>query len=551
MLRTYCSNLIKCKDGIITFITPLILSPLLLYSYDSMESRCAFVVLLMIIYWIFQPIPLAVTALLPVALFPLLGLADTEKACGPYLKSTNMLFMSSLIIAIAVESSNFHKRIAYKFLIKIGSDLRSLFAGFMLITMFLGIWIINTAATAMILPVADVVVGEIFDPILSSFSNQNQSMEQSIELMENHQKYNNDIENKNFHKKHNPIRKELEYVKRLLYICIAFSATIGGTTTLTSNGPNLVFQFVMDEFFTGVNDVDYTRWLLFCLPATILSVLSLWLFISIYYLRSKSVKQLRKLSKSTLIAKYEQLGSITFYELAVCSMFLMLIILWMFRDPRFLPGWARLLNHKIIPKDTTPAIFVVVLLFCIPSNPFGPYPSKSLLDWNYVQSKLAWGVILLRGGGFAVAETASSSGLATLIGKQLLKINQLPLWAVVISISFLASLTTELASNSAIASLFLPISGQLAMFLNQNPLLFIIPVTLSCSFAFVLPVGTPANALVATHAKLSPFDMLVPGLVAKILCTIIMFLNLYIVGVPTFDLNLQPDWINSTKLDRI
>lgn len=142
---------------------------------------------MMMVYWIFQPIPLAVTALLPVALFPLFGLTSTEKACEPYLKSTNMLFMASLIIAIAMESSGVHKRIAFRILICIGQDLRILFAGFMFITMFLGIWIINTAATAMILPIVDVVVNELFNQpdrkASISISNQNEINKNDLELI--------------------------------------------------------------------------------------------------------------------------------------------------------------------------------------------------------------------------------------------------------------------------------------------------------------------------------------------------------------------------------
>ncbi|XP_075591907.1 Na(+)/citrate cotransporter isoform X2 [Dermatophagoides farinae] len=532
--------LVRCKDGLILLLTPLLLSPLLWLNYHSTESRCAFVVLLMIIYWIFQPIPLAVTALIPVALFPLFGLATTEKACEPYLKSTNMLFMASLIIAIAMEKSGFHKRIAFRVLIFIGNDLRSIFAGFMFVTMFLGIWIINTAATAMILPIADVVVNEIFN----NYRDKNPELEMingnpTIEIQRS------DVIRK-YSKKISP---ELDYIRRLLYICIAFSATIGGTSTLTSNGPNLVFQFVLDQFYGNVPDVDYTKWLLFCLPATILSVFLCWCYITMIYLKINA--QVKNTSTTALMQKYNELGSITFHEIAVCITFVVLIILWMFRDPQFLTGWARMLGHDIIPKDTTPAILMVILLFCIPSNPFGPFPSESLLDWKFAQSKLAWGVILLRGGGFAMADAAMSSGLTRLIGEQLVKINELPFWSIVVIISLTASFTTELASNSAIASVFLPISGQIALFLNKNPLFFIIPVTLSCSYAFVLPVGTPANALVASHAKLKPFDTVLPGFVTKMICITIMFCNLFILGVPMFSLDSLPMWANTTSLETI
>lgn len=149
----------------------------------TQESRCCFVLLLMTIYWMLQPIPLAVTALIPIVLFPLLGLATTEKACEPYLQSTNMLFMASLIVAIAMESSGFHKRIALRALIFLGDNIRTLFAGFMFTTMFLGIWIINTAATAMILPIADIVTQELFDTTEVADCAEQQYSQEQVELL--------------------------------------------------------------------------------------------------------------------------------------------------------------------------------------------------------------------------------------------------------------------------------------------------------------------------------------------------------------------------------
>lgn len=500
----------------------------------------------MTIYWMLQPIPLAVTALIPIVLFPLLGLATTEKACEPYLQSTNMLFMASLIVAIAMESSGFHKRIALRALIFLGDNIRTLFAGFMFTTMFLGIWIINTAATAMILPIADIVTQELFDTTEVADCAEQQYSQEQVELLTPKLIFRNNGNPRQGN------QEKLNYIRRLLYICIAFSATIGGTTTLTSNGPNLVFQFVLDDLYNGSPNVDYANWLLFCLPATILSVTICWFLVCVIYLRDGIVRHIRKSPKNILLKKYVELGSLTFHELSVCMLFLFLIGLWMFRDPQYLPGWVHLLNTNIKPKDTTPAILIVILMFCIPKNPLGPFPSESILSWPVVQSKLAWGVILLRGGGFSMANTATSSGLTQLVGTYLSHLNQYSVPVIVSSICLIASFTTELASNSAIATIFLPISGQIAYNLNLNPLHFLIPVALSCSYAFILPVGTPANALVSSHANLNPSDMAFPGLFTKLVCLGIMLINLYLIGFPMFELDKLPEWAkhppNSTSL---
>ncbi|CAG2162894.1 unnamed protein product [Oppiella nova] len=408
-------------------------------------------------------------------LFPLLGLATTEEACGPYLQATNMLFMASLMVAISMECSGLHKRIALKVLMIVGNDIRRLFAGFMFTTMFLGIWIINTAATAMILPIADVISKEILTEeeykddlqLNESQSDDRNHHDLSIQLFLS-------VDKEVYVLKHNS--KQLRSAKndklrRLLYISIAYSATIGGTTTLTSNGPNLVLRFVLDE--------------------------------------ESEVSQITKAPKHIIKEKYRELGSITFHESAVCFLFVLLIVLWMLRDPQFLKGWATIITNNIKPKDATAAIFIVVLMFCIPAKPMDSFPGPTLLDWQTVEKKLAWGVIILRGGGFSMADTASKSGLTKLIGTQLTHLDVLSLVGIVIIMSLLATIFTELASNSAIATIFLPIAGQLATSLEINPLVLMIPITLSCSYAFVLPVGTPANALVFNHAKLRATDMTV------------------------------------------
>lgn len=198
-----------------------------------------------------------------------------------------MLFMASLIIAIAMESSGFHKRIALRTLILMGNNLRVLFGGFMFTTMFLGIWIINTAATAMILPIADVVVEYLFE------DGGKVAAKEEVELqmlkvdkdVDGHRTDDDGDFKEHSNKDDRRHRKQMDYIKRLLYICVAYSATIGGTTTLTSNGPNLVLRFVLDEFYSGLPPVDYATWLLYCLPSTLISISLCWMCICLFYLK--------------------------------------------------------------------------------------------------------------------------------------------------------------------------------------------------------------------------------------------------------------------------
>ncbi|RWS30762.1 solute carrier family 13 member 5-like protein, partial [Leptotrombidium deliense] len=254
--------------------------------------------------------------------------------------------------------------------------------------------------------------------------------------------------------------------------------------------------------------------------------------------------------RELITEKYRQLGPPTdnlfsnnahsFHEMSVLILFSSLVLLWMFRDPHFFKGWMHFFD-EIKPKDATAAIFIVILLFVIPSQPRGLQPRVGLLDWNCVQRKLPWGIVLLRGGGFSMALAVTTSGLSELIGTQLSHLSFISLFGIIIVFSVLTAVCTEFASNSATATVLLPIAAQLASHLQVNLLLLLIPITLCSSFAFVLPVGTPANALVFEHAKLKATDMIIPGLITKLICVVVMLLNLYTFGSYLFDLHSSPN----------
>ncbi|RWS12624.1 solute carrier family 13-like protein 2 [Dinothrombium tinctorium] len=490
----------------IVLLAPLLLSPLLIFNYSSKPSRCGFVVLLMAIYWTLEPLPTAITALLPVVLLPILEVMSTEAACTPYLKEANMLFLACLIFAIAVERSNLHKRIALRILSAGGSNFKWLLFGFMTTTTFLGMWIINTAAAAMMLPIVDAVAAEIFP----SLENVGESAVQLSPLITANDKasastsshqHENEKQILQLSQKSKFFQLKL---KKLLYASVAFSATIGGTSTLTSNGPNLVFKFIVEELFVDKVNVDYATWLLFCGPGALITIALCWLVFKFIFIKNDwRLKQIGT-PRQVIIQKYEELGPLT------------------------------------QPKDATAAMLIVVLLFIIPSQPFGNEASASLLDWHSVQTKLPWGIVLLRGGGFSMAEAVTSSGLSEIMGSQLSRLNFLGIFGIIVIFSIMTTIFTEFASNSATATILLPVAGQLALNLNVNPLLFLIPITLSSSFAFVLPVGTPANALVFDHANLRANDMFLAGVLTKCICLIVMLINLYTFGFWLFNLGEIP-----------
>lgn len=546
----------------VLLLVPLLFLPLIIY-IDAKEARCAYVVCLMSSFWMTNAVPLPVTALLPVVLFPLLGVLPTDEACYPYLQETNMLFIGSLIMAMAIEHCNVHKRIALRVMLCVGTNPRWIMLGFMLTTMFMSTWICNTATTAMMMPIVDAVLAEVIDTESDGLM-----LAEAGECDGDKEAYkplNGSDDGSSCQKaklaaqlvvppqKTKPATPDPSTVKRLqqanrtlsksLYLSVAFAANIGGTATLTSAGPNLILKFVVEEFYGGLPPIDYASWLLYSTPGVIISVFVVWAAFQVLYQKLGSVGLDRKghAAKKVINKKYDELGPITFHEFAVLVMLASLVLLWMFRDPHFARGWSTFFGD-LKPKDATAALFVVFFLFVIPADPRKLGTSPTLLTWDVVQKRLPWGVVLLRGGGFAMAEATNVSGLSRWMGHQLASFSFMSPQCIIFVVSVIVAFITEVVSNSATATIFLPIMAQLATDLHLNPLMIIVPVALSCSYAFMLPVGTPANAIVASHANILPAEMILPGLVVKCICICIMLVSINTLGVFVFDLNSFPTW---------
>ncbi|XP_018494261.1 solute carrier family 13 member 5 [Galendromus occidentalis] len=540
----------------VTCLGPVLLSPL--YFINTTESRCGFVVSLMALYWMTETLPLAITALLPVVLFPSLGIISSDETCQQYLVETNMVFVASLVMAITIEHCNLHRRIALRVMLCVGTDPKWIMLGFMLTTMFLSVWICNTSTTAMMMPIVDAVLAEILstrcspDDLELASSNEKSS---EIALLEKGRQCNGNSDKslKNlavFSDHHERQRKERHLAKGL-YLSVAFAANIGGTATLTSAGPNLILKFIMDEYYDGRPPIDYASWIVFAAPGVVCTVLLVWGAFQLLYFMNRPLDSGMNghAAKKTINKKYEELGPITFHETAVLSLFISMVLLWMFRDPHFMTGWANIFHYgSIKPKDSTCAMFIIVLLFVLPSKLSKAGDCPPLITWQTIQQRLPWGVVLLRGGGFAMAEATKKSGLSAWMGHQLAVFNFLkPSW-MAFAVSSIVAFLTEFVTNSATATIFLPIVASLATDLHINPLYLVIPVTLACSYAFMLPVGTPANAIVATHAQLKTLDMLLPGAIAKLISICTMLVSLNTLGRLIYSLDTFPDWASESIL---
>ncbi|XP_028938092.1 solute carrier family 13 member 5 [Ornithorhynchus anatinus] len=560
----------KFKSFFILFFTPLILLPLLI-SVGTQEAKCAFVILVVAVYWCTEVIPLAVTSLLPALLFPLLKVLDSKKVCIQYLKDTTMLFLGGLIVAVAVERWNLHRRIALRSLLLVGTKPALLMMGFMGVTAFLSMWISNTATTAMMIPIVQAVLSQLQDVEMG--------MEEGLSEIEMETKEEGgeqetpEVPEAVREPDYSAI-SEKKSICKALTICIAYAASIGGTATLTGTGPNVVLSGQMHSLFPRNRDVvNFASWFGFAFPNMLLMLLLAWFWLQCFFLGLNFKKlwglgmektRKEKVTYELLNAEYTKLGPLTFAEINVLICFILLVFLWFTRDPGFMPGWLSFFwvdGKTKYMTDATVAVFIAILLFIVPSKkpqfnfrsqtdeewkePFYP---PALLTWKVTQERVPWGIVLLLGGGFALAKGAEVSKLSNWMGDQMKPLKSVPPSAITVILSIFVAIFTECTSNIATATLFLPIFASMAQSIGLNPLYVMLPCTLSSSFAFMLPVATPPNAIVFSFGHLKVADMAKAGFVLNIIGILCVVLAINTWGAALFDLNTYPAWANETEI---
>lgn len=294
-------------------------------------------------------------------------------------------------------------------------------------------------------------------------------------------------------------------------------------------------------------------------PLSLIVFIATWVWLQIFALGKKCLCWVKSdddysVVKAHIRHEYRKLGPWSFAEIVVLADFVILALLWISRNPVFLPGWGKLFQEGFV-QDSTAAIFMSVILFILPSElPFckkrgvqktdeltANHQYIPLLTWKYVNDKMAWGVLLLMGGGFALADGCAKSGLSEWLSDKLTIFADLPMWLTSAILAFITAAITNVTSNAATATLFLPIVGGLAIRLAIHPLYFMIPCAVAASFAFMLPVGTPPNAIVFSTGYLKVSDMMKAGLVINILSVLILCLALNSFIMPVFDLSHIPD----------
>ncbi len=466
------------------------------YGMSEAAHRTSAVTALMAIWWLSEAVNISVTALLPIVLFPLLGIKNVRETTAAYGDSNIYLFFGGFLIAAALEKCKLHLRIAYAIITVIGRNPRQIVLGFMISAAFLSMWISNTATTLMMLPIGIAATIAVTD----------------IKTLD---------------------KNTARVFGTVLMLSIAYSANIGGIATLIGTPPNIIFRASAESLYPELPEIGFLKWMLIGIPVTLLMLPIIWLMLTrvIFKISGTSIESARE----TLIRKRSQLGLMRYEEKMTLFVFLLTAAGWIFRSDIVLgsltvPGWSGLFSHPEYINDATVAVAGALMLFVIPVD---RRFSGFLLDWKHAK-KIPWGILILFGGGIALASGFISSGLSEWMGTNLKWLQGLPTWLFIFIIAILVSFLTEITSNTATTSIFMPIMGSLAVGLGFHPYLLMLPAVMSASCAFMLPVATPPNAIVFSSGKIDMLEMARTGFVLNIIGAVIITLVVYFIAIPLF-----------------
>lgn len=451
--------------------------------------RAGSVTLLMAIWWMTEAIPISATALVPLALFPLLNVIDAKTVAANYGHNYVLMLLAGFFIAKAIELHGLHKRIALAIIQRIGTSRRSLVLSFMIATAFLSMWIANVAVTLLMLPIGLAVIA----------------------------------------------REEAETVETdafglALMLAIAYAASIGGTGTLIGTPPNMVFAGMVKSLYPTAPEISFFSWMLIGIPLVCIFLPIAWFFLVKFHRIEGSFAG----SGDVIRQEVHALGKMSTAEKRVLIIFVITALGWIFRrgftiDQTTLPGWASLLGVEDMVHDSTVAVVAALILFLLPSGE----GNKRLLDWDSAQS-VPWGVPLIVGGGYSIAKGFSETGLATWIGNELGFISALPLLLVLLIVVLFMTFITEINSNTATANIFLPVLATMAIAGEAHPFLLMIPGTFACSCAFMLPSGTGPNAVIFGSGRVTIPQMSQTGLWLNIISVVVVTLAMYLIAIPIF-----------------
>jgi sodium-dependent dicarboxylate transporter 2/3/5 len=456
-------------------------------------QRAGAVAALMATWWVTEAVPIAVTALVPLLLYPVLSVMDMTQAAAPYADPNVFLFMGGFMIAMAMEKWGLHKRLGLHVIAWVGGGPRRILWGFMAATAFISMWVSNTATAMMMLPVAMAVLGRF------------------------------DLEAA-------PTSGRVSF-GTVLMLGIAYAASVGGVATLVGTPPNVIFAGQAKALFPELGEVSFVRWTLFGFPVALGFLILTWGYLAFVHTR---LERGVGVTPEAIRDELKTLGPWTRGERGVMTVFLLTAALWMGRadveiGEMTLRGWPSLLGLKGI-HDGTVAMGAALVLF---ATPVSFTKVDFLLDWTWAR-RMPWDVLLLLGGGFALAESFRRTGLDAWIGSRLEMLEGIPTALLILFLSLGVMLVGNFTSNTAIAAILVPMVASAAGPLQVHPYLVMIPATLAASFDFMLPAGTPPNAIVYGSGYVTIPQMVRAGLPLTLLGALWITLATYLFVIPVF-----------------
>jgi len=459
--------------------------------------KAAAVAILMAIWWITEAIPVYATAFVPMALFPILKILPAGETAVNYGHDLVLMMIAGFFIAKAIEAQNLHKRIALVLIRALGTSRPRIMLSMMIATAFLSMWIANVTAALMMLPIGLAIILKE-----ESLGSTNPKFGPAIMLG------------------------------------IAYSASVGGLGTILGSPTNLIFSGIMDKIFPEAPKFGFLSWLQVGIPIMLLFLPMVWYFLVRFFKIEGSLPG----NKEVIDNELREMGEMSSGEKRVMYIFILAIIGWVFRegftfDNFSIPGWSKIGGLEDFVTDSTVGMIAAMLLFIVPDG-----KGKRLLDWKNAGS-IPWGVGVIVGGGYALAASFKSTGLANWLGAELAFVSSYPTFIVLFIVVGAVLIFTELNSNTATANIFLPVLASMAVAGNINPMILMIPATFASSIVFIMPAGTGPNTVIFGSNKVTVRDMARAGIWLKLISMVILpiilyFLTIYVLGM---DLAL-PAW---------
>jgi sodium-dependent dicarboxylate transporter 2/3/5 len=490
--------MISRKTFFVSLGPAIFLTVCLLLKFTSLSTDAIIVLGLaawMLTWWVSETVPLAITALLPIVIFPLFSVLSVKQATLSYGNSVIFLFMGGFILALALEKHRLHERIALNLIRLTGSSGNGIILGFTLASAFLSMWISNTATAIMMLPIAMSVVNLMKQEFLVQATDESRFANFSTALM----------------------------------LSIAYASSIGGMATLIGSPPNVVMAGLYRTQYQ--TDFSFLDWFAFGFPLSVL------VLISCYFLLTRILypNHLSKVAgyENLIRSKLASLGSWSLAEKRVLIIFSLTALMWIFR-PLVNEALVLLFFGESKPQDliddTSIAMLGGILMFIVPADREAKH---FILEWED-SKRMAWGILLLFGGGLCLAEGLEKTGLIKMVGEGISSYGTLSLFMLVLIVSFLAIFLTEFMSNVALTTVFVPIGFGIANAMGIHPLLLAMPITFGASCAFSMPISTPPNAVLYSSGYIKMWQMIKAGVFLNIIAWVIIVATTITIGKGLF-----------------